>query len=206
MPVVLVDGEQLGESVGAGPEHDGRVDAPVQHLVAAATAGGPGARSAAGEAPAHVALEGEPSDVELASAQLLVRLLLQPPGHHGLPLGPRARQHVRFIPRSGEPQGAPEPLGRPWEPEKRRAGGGEQPPGGGGWGGHSRHGRRCHRCALLGSLPDHTRTALTLVPPLLPRGSGAARTLLSTTPRSRAAAYGSGAGGAYSLLSLALWT
>ena len=144
MPVVLVDGEQLGERVGAGPEHDGRVDAPVQHLVAVATAGGPGpgARPAAGESPADVALEGEPSDVELASPQRgLVPLLLQPPGpgHRRLPLGPRARQHVRLVPRRGDPQGAgaPEPPGRPRrEPEERRRGGGgegeQQPPGCGG--------------------------------------------------------------------------
>jgi hypothetical protein len=169
MPVVLVDGEQLGERVGAGRENDGRVDAPVQHLVAVATtAGGPGARSAAGEATADVALEGEPSDVELASRQRLVPLLLQPPRNRRLTLGPRTRQHVRLSPRRGDLRGAPEPAGRPREPEERRCGGGEHTPGGGGgWGGHGRHGSGRHRArALLGSLvatpsprlPDHMST------------------------------------------------
>lgn len=97
MPVVVVDGEELGEGVGAGAEHDGRVDAAVEHLVAVPAAG-PGAPAPAGEpSSAHVALEGEPADVDLAAPDRPLGLLLQPPARRHLPLGPRPGEHVGLL-------------------------------------------------------------------------------------------------------------
>lgn len=80
MPVVLVDGEELGERVGAGAEHDGRVDAAIQHLVPPIASGASPTAAATGEAAGHVALEGEPADVELAAPERVHRELLQQPG------------------------------------------------------------------------------------------------------------------------------
>ena len=53
----------------------------------------------AGEAPAHIDLEGDPTDVEPAPPRRLVPQLLKPPRQHRPRFTPGARQHVRLAPR-----------------------------------------------------------------------------------------------------------
>jgi len=53
----------------------------------------------AGEAPAHIDLEGDPTDVQLAPPRRLVPRLLKPPRQHRPRFIPGARQHVRLAPR-----------------------------------------------------------------------------------------------------------